>query len=150
VEKAPGLTPRFGRSPPLAGSRSTLMLPCCASIVPRRSTCVSRAACPESRGADHDLGSIAACRSPSRQSTYNIANLAGRAGAAASRGPRPSRLVARFGANAVRQLRDLPDRARCSAADYAHNPEARTTAAMVAGHAERCRRQRRPARFAML
>jgi UDP-N-acetylmuramyl tripeptide synthase len=133
VAKAPTLVRRFGRSPPLAWFALDAGRPLLRAH--RRSggaTCgvhdgrlvLSRA------GTAHDLGSVADMPlSVAGSATYNIANLAGAALAAAALGVPAATIAAvfaRFGAsiadNPGRMMRFERDGVRILI-DYAHNPE---------------------------
>jgi len=132
VEKAPGLAPRFGRSPPLGW----FALDADAVLLRQHrarggSTCGVRGGRLSMRhsGADHDLGSIAAMPlTVEGSATYNIANLAGAALAAAALGVPAATIaavVARFGANAADNFGRLMRFERGGVRvllDYAHNP----------------------------
>jgi cyanophycin synthetase len=132
VEKAPGLTARFGRSPPLGW----FALDADAALLREHrarggSTCGVRGGrlALSHAGADHDLGSIAAMPlTVEGIATYNIANLAGAALAAAALGVPPATIAAvvtRFGANAADNFGRLMRFERGGVRvllDYAHNP----------------------------
>jgi len=128
--KAEGLARRLGRAPPLAWfaldfERAWLQ----AQRAPGGGTCGVRAGRLLLSG-EHDLGAVSAMPlTIEGKATYNIANLAGAALAAAALGVSPAaiaRVYARFGA----ELADNPGRMmRFNAGgvrvlvDYAHNPD---------------------------
>jgi len=144
VEKAPGLTPRFGRSPPLGWFALDADVALLREHRARGgSTCGVRGGrlALSLAGADHDLGSIAAMPlTVEGSATYNIANLAGAALAAAALGVPPATIaavVARFGANAADNFGRLMRFERGGVRvllDYAHNPEGLRGLLQVAEH----------------
>ncbi|MFI4889724.1 MAG: Mur ligase family protein [Steroidobacterales bacterium] len=93
------------------------------------------------RGAEHDLGSVAAMPlSMQGVATYNIANLAGAALAAAALGVRPATIAAVFAGFGAR-LEDNPGRMMrfdregiTVLVDYAHNPDGLHGFLRVASH----------------
>src|SRR6267143_3922354 len=133
LTKARGLTQRFGRRPPLgwfALDADVALLrehrarggPTCGVRGGRLSL--------QYAGAEHDLGPIAAMPlTVEGSATYNIANLAGAALAAAALGVPPATIaavLARFGANAADNFGRLMRFERGGVrvlVDYAHNPE---------------------------
>ena len=144
VEKAPGLTPRFGRSPPLGWFALDADVALLREHRARGgSTCGVRGGrlALSRAGADHDLGSIAAMPlTVEGSATYNIANLAGAALAAAALGVPAATIaavVARFGANAADNFGRLMRFERGGVRvllDYAHNPEGLRGLLNVAEH----------------
>jgi cyanophycin synthetase len=142
--KAPDVARRFGRSPPLAWFALDAELP--ALRLQRAqggATCGARGGrlILSRAGREHDLGEVAAMPlSVEGSATYNIANLAGAALAAAALGV-PCELItavfARFGASAVdnfgRMMRFERGGVRILV-DYAHNPEGLRGLLRVAEH----------------
>jgi cyanophycin synthetase len=133
VGKAPGLTQRFSRCPPLGWFALDADVALLREHRARGgSTCGVRGGrlCLSHAGAEHDLGSIAAMPlTVAGSATYNVANLAAAALAAAALGVPPATIaavVARFGANAADNLGRLMRFERGGVRvllDYAHNPE---------------------------
>ena len=142
--QAGGLAQRFGRIPPLGWFAASPDAPALLDYQRRgEPTCGVH----EGRlylhhgGAGHDLGSIAAMPlSMNGVATYNIANLAGAALAAAALGIPPTtiaRVLAQFGAS----LKDNPGRMMrfdvggvTVLVDYAHNPDGLRGFLTVAQH----------------
>jgi len=144
VGKAPTLARRFGRSPPLAWFALDAGHPLLHAHRARGgATCgvhngrlvLSMA------GTDHDLGAVADMPlSVAGSATYNIANLAGAALAAAALAVPPATIAAvfaRFGMSIVdnpgRMMRFERDGVRILV-DYAHNPEGLRALLRVAQH----------------
>jgi cyanophycin synthetase len=144
LAKAPGLTARFGRSPALGWFALDADLPAlCAHRARGGATCGVRGGrlALSHAGAEYDLGEIAAMPlSVDGSATYNIANLAGAALAAAALGVPPgiiAAVFARFGASAGdnfgRMMRFERGGVRILV-DYAHNPEGLKGLLRVAEH----------------
>ncbi|HEY0768619.1 MAG TPA: Mur ligase family protein [Steroidobacteraceae bacterium] len=144
VAKASTLRQRFGRCPSLGWFALDADLPVLREHRARGgSTCGVRAGrlYLSHAGADEDLGSIAAMPlTVEGSATYNIANLAGAALAAAALGVPPATLAAvfaRFGASAAdnvgRMMRFERGGVRVLV-DYAHNPEGLRGLLTVAEH----------------
>jgi UDP-N-acetylmuramyl tripeptide synthase len=144
LARAPRLAERFGRCPPLAwfaldADHQALRAPRAAGH-PTCGVRGGRLILSES-GTEHDLGAIAAMPlSVEGSATYNIANLAGAALAAARLGVPPPTIAAvfaRFGAavgdNVGRLMRFERDGVRILV-DYAHNPEGLRGLLQVAEH----------------
>jgi UDP-N-acetylmuramyl tripeptide synthase len=144
VGKAPGLTQRFGSSPQLgwfALDADVALLR--EHRVLGGSTCGVRGGrlSLSHAGAEHDLGPIAAMPlTVEGSATYNIANLAGAALAAAALGVPPraiATVLARFGTNAADNSGRLMRFERGGVRvllDYAHNPEGLRGLLNVAEH----------------
>jgi cyanophycin synthetase len=133
VTKARGLTLRFGRRPPLGWFALDADVALLREHRARGgSICGVRGGrlSLQYAGAEHDLGPIAAMPlTVEGSATYNIANLAGAALAAAALGVPPATIaavLARFGANAADNFGRLMRFERGGVrvlVDYAHNPE---------------------------
>ncbi len=144
VGKAPGLTKRFSRCPPLGWFALDADVAVLREHRARGgSTCGVRGGrlFLSQAGADHDLGSIAAMPlTVAGSATYNIANLAAAALAAAALGVPAATIaavVARFGANAADNFGRLMRFERGGVRvllDYAHNPEGLRGLLNVAEH----------------
>ena len=142
--QAPGLARRFGRQPPLGwfsvGPDPRLLSPYRAQGSP---TCGSQDGhlVLHWRGLEHDLGAIAAMPlSMGGSATYNVANMAGAALAAAALGiapPTVAAVLAHFGSrrddNPGRMMR-FDVRGVTVLVDYAHNVEGLRGFLTVAGH----------------
>ena len=144
TERAPDLAPRFGRCPPLgwfaldADQRQLR-----AHRAQGGATCGVRDArlVLHHGGREHDLGPVAAMPlTVEGSATYNIANLAGAALAAAALGVPPAVIAAvfaRFGAQVGDNLGRLMRFERGGVhivVDYAHNPEGMRGLLRVANH----------------
>jgi cyanophycin synthetase len=144
VGKAPGLTQRFSRCPPLGWFALDADVALLREHRARGgSTCGVRGGrlSLSHAGAEHDLGPIAAMPlTVAGSATYNIANLAGAALAAAALGVPPATIaavVARFGADAADNFGRLMRFERGGVRvllDYAHNPEGLRGLLNVAEH----------------
>jgi cyanophycin synthetase len=144
VARAPGLAQRFGHSPALAWFALDAELPQLRAHRERGgATCGVRGGRLVLRhcGAEHDLGDVAAMPlTVDGSATYNIANLAGAALAAAGLGVPPATIrgvLARFGARIADNFGRLM-RFECNGVrvvvDYAHNPEGLRGLLRVAEH----------------
>jgi len=142
--RAPGLARRFGYSPALAWFALDADLPQLRTHRERGgATCGVRAGrlALHQRGAEHDLGDVAAMPlTVEGSATYNIANLAGAALAAAGLGVPPATIggvLTRFGGhiadNFGRLMRFERNGVRVLV-DYAHNPEGLRGLLRVAEH----------------
>jgi cyanophycin synthetase len=142
--KAPELARRFGRSPPLAWFALDAELPAL-----RRHRAQGGATCGtrggrlilSRAGREHDLGEVAAMPlSVEGSATYNVANLAAAALAAAALGAPPALIAAvfaRFGASAADNFGRMMRFERGGVqilVDYAHNPEGLRGLLRVAEH----------------
>jgi cyanophycin synthetase len=142
--RAMGLARRFGASPPIGWFALDADLPALrAHRVQGGATCGVRDGrlALDHRGVQHDLGAVAAMPlTVGGSASYNIANLAGAALAAAALGVSPATIagvLARFGAsiadNFGRLMRFERDGVQILV-DYAHNPEGLRGLLKVAEH----------------
>ena len=144
ARRAPGLAQRFGRSPTIGWFALDADLPALRAHRERGgATCGVRAGrlTLDHGGAQHDLGAVAAMPlTVGGSASYNIANLAGAALAAAALGVPPATIaavLAHFGASLTDNFGRLMRFERAGVrilVDYAHNPEGLRGLLKVAEH----------------